>query len=78
MLILCPTQALRTTLMKGCLERFPIRIEAKQGDPLEIEATLFVCDDWRRENFLGYSGFLERIRFAVDPASKKFYFGSPR
>ena len=63
--------------MKGCLERFPIRLEAEQGDSLEIEATLFVCDDWQRENFLGYSGFLERIRFAVDPIGKKFYFGSP-
>ena len=64
-------------LMKGSLERFPITLQAEQGDPLEIEATLFVCDDWQRENFLGYSGFIERIRFAVDPAYKKFYFGPP-
>ena len=64
-------------LMKGSLERFPITLQAEQGDPLEIEATLFVCDEWQRENFLGYSGFIERIRFAVDPASRKFYFGSP-
>ncbi len=64
-------------LMKGRLERFPIRLMAEQGDSLEIESTLFVCDDWRRGNFLGYSGFIERIQFAVDPVPKKFYFGSP-
>ena len=64
-------------LMRGSLERLPIRLVAEQGDSLEIDATVFVCDEWQRENFLGYSGFLERIRFAVDPTSKKFYFGSP-
>lgn len=69
---------LQTTagLMKGSLERFPITLQAEQGEALEIDATLFVCDDWQRENFLGYSGFIERIRFAVDPSSRKFYFGS--
>ena len=71
--------SLRTAVgvMRGSLERLPIRLVAEQGDPLEIDATVFVCDEWQRENFLGYSGFLERIRFAVDPTSKKFYFGSP-
>ena len=71
--------SLRTVggLMKGSLERLTIRLVAEQGAPLEIDATVFVCDEWQRENFLGYSGFLERIRFAVDPTSKKFYFGSP-
>lgn len=63
-------------LMKGSLERYPIILQAEQGYPLEIDATLFVCDNWQRENFLGYSGFIERIRFAVDPLSRKFYFGS--
>ena len=62
--------------MKGCLERFPITLQAEEGDALEIDATVFVCNDWERENFLGYSGFLERIRFAIDPSSNKFYFGS--
>ena len=65
-----------TGLRRGCLERFPITLVAEQGDSLEIEATLFVCNDWDRGNFLGYSGFIERIRFAVDPSSNRFYFGS--
>ena len=62
-------------LMKGSLERFPITLAAEEGNALEIEATLFVCNDWRRGNFLGYSGFLQRIRFALDPLRRKFYFG---
>ena len=61
--------------MKGTLERFPIVLAAQQGQSLEIDATLFVCSEWRRGNFLGYSGLLERLRFAVDPATRRFYFG---
>lgn len=61
--------------MRGSLERFPITLPAQDGDALEIDATLFVCDDWTRGNFLGYSGFLERIRFALDPHYCRFYFG---
>ena len=61
--------------MVGSLERFPITLPAEEGDALEIDATLFVCEDWHRGNFLGYNGFLERIRFALDPKLAKFYFG---
>ena len=63
-------------LKRGSLERFPVTLLAEQGDPLEIDATLFVCDDWEGSNFLGYNGFVDRIRFAVDPKTEKFYFGS--
>ena len=62
--------------MTGTLERYPIVLVAQKGQSLEIDATLFVCNEWRRGNFLGYTGLLERIRFAIDPASRLFYFGS--
>ena len=62
--------------MKGTLERYPILLAAEEGRSLEIDATLFVCRDWKKGNFLGYAGLLERIRFAIDPASQLFYFGS--
>jgi len=62
---------------RGSLERFPITVSAENGLPLEIEATLFVCNDWARGNFLGYSGFLQRFRFAIDPTSCHFHFGPP-
>ncbi len=62
--------------MTGTLERHPIMLAAQEGQSLEIDATLFVCSEWQRGNFLGYTGLLERIRFAIDPASHLFYFGS--
>lgn len=61
--------------MRGCLERYPVTLIAEKGEALQIDATLFICNEWTRGNFLGYSGFLERIRFAVDPHDRKFYFG---
>ncbi len=63
-------------LMEGTLERYPIVLAAQEGQSLEIDATIFVCSDWHRGNFLGYAGLLERVRFAVDPASQLFYFGA--
>jgi len=32
-------------------------------------------ESWLLANFLGLSGFLERVRFAVDPANCMFYLG---
>ena len=61
--------------MEGTLERYPIVLTAQKGQSLEIDATIFVCSEWRRGNFLGYTGLLERVRFAIDPASQLFYFG---
>ena len=50
---------------------------ADEGESCEVDATLFVSRDWVYGNFVGYSGFLERIRFAVDPGANDFYFGLP-
>ena len=59
----------------GTIQRLMISLVAEQGDSLEIDASVFVTDDWRHGNFLGYSGLLERIRFAFDPETNSFYFG---
>ncbi len=59
----------------GTIQRLMISLVAEQGDSLEIDASVFVTDDWRHGNFLGYSGLLERIRFAFDPGTNSFYFG---
>jgi hypothetical protein len=44
-----------------------------------VDATAFVPEQEERwENlpsFIGLSGFLERIRFALDPSTDTFYFG---
>jgi hypothetical protein len=59
--------------------RVPITLVADEGESLKFEATLAIpLDHWPAdEMFLGYTGTLERIRFAVDPANNFFYFGAP-
>jgi hypothetical protein len=59
----------------GSLFRGLITILASSGDSLDVEATAFLSPEWRGPNFLGYQGFLQRIRFAVDPENNLFYFG---
>ncbi len=48
---------------------------------LTVDATVFVPsldadDNWSHPNFIGLDGFLNRIRFAVDPDDNSFYFGA--
>lgn len=65
---------------KGKLFRMRIGLEAEQGESLDIEATVFVPtlppgETWLHPNFIGLDGFLNRIRFAIDPDENAFYFG---
>jgi hypothetical protein len=62
-------------LISGKLYRHTIELLAEEGDNLELEATIFVSPDWQRPSILGYTGFLDRMRFAVDPWENRFYFG---
>jgi len=59
----------------GTLYRGSITLIAEQGENLDVDATVFISPDWRGPSFLGYEGFLQRIRFAVDPERNLFYFG---
>jgi len=59
----------------------PITIEASQGRDLLSSGTVFIPEleptqVWNLPNFIGLTGFLERIRFAVDPFDNLFYFGA--
>jgi hypothetical protein len=65
----------RSGMVTGRLERTTVNIPADEGDALEVEATAFVSPEWTAGTFLGYSGFLERIRFAIDPQENMFHFG---
>jgi len=53
--------------------------EEDSGDDLTVETTSFVSEEWEGPVVLGYRGFLERIRFALDPGiipgEQIFYFG---
>ena len=59
----------------GSLFRGLITVLASSGESLDVEATAFLTPEWPGPNFLGYQGFLQRIRFAVDPENNLFYFG---
>jgi hypothetical protein len=66
----------RFGLRKGHLVRAAFSFVAEEGDPLDTEGTFFVSPDWPEGlNFLGYSGLLDSIRFALDPQANQFYFG---
>jgi hypothetical protein len=69
------TLSTRLGLCEGALYRVPIQFDADEGEPLDLEATVFVSPDWPGPNFIGYEGLLQRIRFAVDPEANLFYFG---
>jgi hypothetical protein len=64
----------------GHLIRTNIILQATNGEEQTVEATFFVPilgseEVWNYPNFLGLSGFLDRIRFAVDASENAFYFG---
>src|SRR5574341_1437808 len=52
---------------EGTVQRVTIRLVAEQGESLDIDASVFAAEYWHLGNFLGYTGFLERFRFALDP-----------
>jgi len=61
---------------KGVLIRLPITICAEEGNDITIEGTVFVPQDEREiPTFIGLDGFLNRIKFAIDPQINYFYFG---
>jgi len=64
--------------MNGYLVRLPLTLWADEGEDLQLDGTFFVSDNWPDGmTFLGYSGLLDALRFAVDPQANDFYFGLP-
>jgi len=69
------TLSTRLGTFHGFLGRGWITLPADEGESLRVQVTMFLSPDWSGPNFLGYQGLLQRIRFAIDPASNRFYFG---
>ncbi|MBN1313812.1 MAG: hypothetical protein JXA42_00015 [Anaerolineales bacterium] len=74
------TLEIRGTKYKGKLYRLAVELLAKEGNNLEVDSTVFIPEmhpeeEWNLPSFLGFQGFLERIRFAVNPDQSLFYFG---
>ncbi|MFB0536973.1 MAG: hypothetical protein ACETWR_18565 [Anaerolineae bacterium] len=64
----------------GTLHRVSLTLLAQEGQSLELEVTAFVPHPqpnelWNLPPFMGLTGCLERLRFAVDPGTNVFYFG---
>jgi hypothetical protein len=66
----------RSGLFAGGLQRLPLTFVATEGQELAIDATWLVSADWPGPLVLGWKGCLERMRFALDRAEERFYFGS--
>lgn len=64
----------RFGLLSGELVRMPVVFAADEGEPAEVEATWFLSPDWPGPMVIGWSGCLERMRFAFDPRENDFYF----
>ncbi len=63
------TTSIHTRLgtFKGSLYRVEVELTAHWGEPLTVEGTFLFCEAWNGPTVLGLQGFLERIRFAIDP-----------
>jgi hypothetical protein len=60
----------------GVLARLPVQFLADDGENYTTEGTFFISSDWPSgRTFLGYSGLLDGMRFALDPQANHFYFG---
>jgi len=75
------TFIIRGERIRGIVGRLPLLLSAQTGDSIEIEATVFCpeldgTNSWPYPNFIGLNGFLDRIRFALDPLEKNFYFAA--
>lgn len=66
----------RFGLLPGELIRLPIVFTADEGEPAEVEATWFLSPDWPGPIVIGWTGCLERMRFAFDPRENDFYFAA--
>ena len=70
---------IRGMRLDGFVYRLNVGLKADEGQDLNVDATVFVPEVeefWGDfPSFIGLAGFLERIRFAIDPNTDTFYFG---
>lgn len=70
----------RLGLIRGRLHRLVVTLSADEGDDLDVPTTLLLAPSWPGPPVLGYRGFLERVRFGLDPGNglddQWLFFGS--
>lgn len=58
----------RLGVFHGRFHRLDVTLEADEGEDLQVEASVLVLPEWPGPSVvLGYRGFLERVRFGLDP-----------
>ncbi len=63
--------------IKGFLDSVDLVIPAEDGDSLRMGVTVFASEEWNAGAFLGYSGCMSNMNFAVQPQNNQFFFGPP-
>jgi hypothetical protein len=62
--------------IEGTSVQLLVTFLADDGIAFEKYGTFFISPDWPPgRTFLGYSGLLDAMRFAIDPQANHFYFG---
>lgn len=56
---------------EGNLYRVQVQLTADWGEPLNVDGTFLFCEGWQGPTVLGFQGFLERVRLAIDPTYEK-------
>jgi hypothetical protein len=54
---------------QGTLHRLSIQLVADMGADFTVEGTCLALPDWPGPAILGFNGFLERLRLALEPAT---------
>lgn len=67
----------------GRLYRMSITLVADEGEDLLVDGTVLLARDWEGPIVLGYHGFLQRVRIALDPGianseERWLHFGGAR
>lgn len=74
------TLSTRLGAVAGRLHRLSITLVADEGADLLVSSSVLLAPLWSGPPILGYSGFLERIRFGLDPGDghddQWLFFGS--
>lgn len=75
------TMILSTRLgrIRGELHEIDVVLPAERGESLSVTSGILIAPGWTGPVVLGYRGFLERLRFALDPGQSDedawFFFG---
>jgi hypothetical protein len=66
--------------IRGTLHPIEIVLVAERGESIAVSGSVLVAPGWTGPVVLGYRGFLERLRFALDPGAGSndawFFFAS--